>query len=186
MFRALILATAFSSAAIPVFAEDMKIKVDPGTGPTDTMTDRVPQMKSDARGSGTDGSSAANLLPAANAMNDAVPSMRPSDVMSGQLDAKSSTGTHIVNAGLSLSMQEGENWIRKPIYSNDGKQIGAVASFQRDANNDVIGMHVDFGEHFGFDRGRVSLTTLQFKLQGDHVELDLTAAEFKALPIVHI
>lgn len=183
MFRALSLATACSVAfAIPVFAEDARIKVDPGAGPTNTISDREPQMKSDAKGSNADGSSSANLLPAAKAMNDAVPSMRPGDAMSGQPDTKSSAAS----AGLSLSMQEGENWIKKPVYSNDGKKIGAVASFQRDADNKVVGMHADIGGYFGFGSSRVDLTTSQFRLQGDRVELDLTAAEVKALPVVHI
>ena len=170
------LATAFSAAfAAPVLAEDTNIKVDPGTGPTSTMTDRVPLMKSDASGSNADGSSSANLLPAAKAMNDAVPSMRSGDAI-----------TLTPGAGLSLTMQEGESWIKKPVYSNDGKKIEAVASFQRDADNKVVGMHADIGGYFGFGRSRVNLTTSQFRLRGDRVELDLTAAEVKALPVVHI
>jgi hypothetical protein len=187
MFRNLSLATAFSVAfAAPVLAEDTNIKVDPGTGPTSTMIDRVPHMKSDASGSNADGSSSANLLPVAKAMNDAVPSMRPGDAMSGQLDTKSSATTLTPGTGLSLTMQEGESWIKKPVYSNDGKKIGAVASFQRDADNKVVGMHADIGGYFGFGRSRVNLTTSQFRLRGDRVELDLTAAEVKALPVVHI
>ena len=75
------LATASAAFAAPVLAEDTNIKVDPGTGPTSTMTDRVPHMKSDASGSNADGSSSANLLPAAKAMNDAVPSMRSGDAI---------------------------------------------------------------------------------------------------------
>lgn len=123
MFRNLSLATAFSVAfAAPVLAADTNIKVDPGTGPTSTMTDRVPHMKSDASGFNADGSSSANLLPVAKAMNDAVPSMRPGDALSGQLDTKSSAATLTPGTGLSLTMQEGESWIKKPVYSNDGKK----------------------------------------------------------------
>jgi hypothetical protein len=59
-------------------------------------------------------------------------------------------------------------------------------SFQRDGNNKVIGMRADIGGYFGFGQSRVNLTPAQFKLQGDRVELDLTAAEAKALPVVHI
>lgn len=187
MFRTLSVATAFFVAlAIPVFADETKIKADPGTDLTSKMSDHVPEMKSDAKSSNADGSSAANLLPAAKAMNDAVPSMRPNDAMSGQLDTKSSAGARTAGAGLSLSMQEGENWIKKPIYSNDGKKIGVVVSFQRDKDNNVVGMRADIGGYFGFGRSRVNLTTSQFRLQGDRVELDLTAAEVKALPVVLI
>jgi hypothetical protein len=50
MIRKFSLATALAAAiALPALAEDKKT-IDPGgsTGPTDTMTDQVPQMKRDA------------------------------------------------------------------------------------------------------------------------------------------
>jgi hypothetical protein len=68
---ALILAAAF---ALPALAEDAT-KIQPGVGPTSTMTDKVPQMKSDA----TVAPDAAKPLPAAKAVGDAVPPMRPTD-----------------------------------------------------------------------------------------------------------
>jgi hypothetical protein len=114
-------------------------------------------------------------------MSNQAPSMRPSDAMAGPSDEKSAAGT-----GMALTLQEGESWIRKPVYSKDGKKVGEVVSFQRDEANNVIGMRADIGGYFGFGRSRVNLVPAQFKLQGDRVELDLTAAEVKALPIVHI
>ena len=187
MFRALSLATTFAVALVlPAFAEDANTKVEPGTGPTSTMTDQVPKMNSDADGNKAAGANSAKPLPAAKAMNDAVPSMRPSDAKSGQPDSKSGEGATETSASLMLSEQEGKSWITKPVYSNDGKKIGAVVSFQRDAANKVVGMHADIGGYFGFWQSRVNLTPSQFKLRGDRVELDLTAAEANALPTVHI
>jgi len=187
MIRTLSLATTFAVAlAFPVLAEDASTKIEPGTGPTSTMTNQVPQMKSDAEGTKATGSNSLNPLPAAKAMNDAVPSMRPGDAVSGQSDRKSGVVATATTAGLTLTEQEGDSWIKKPVYSNDGKKIGAVVSFQRDGNNKVIGMRADIGGYFGFGQSRVNLTPAQFKLQGDRVELDLTAAEAKALPVVHI
>jgi hypothetical protein len=68
---ALVLAAAF---ALPALAEDAT-KIQPGVGPTSTMTDKVPQMKSDT----TAAPDAAKPLPAAKAVGDAVPPMRPTD-----------------------------------------------------------------------------------------------------------
>lgn len=187
MFRTLSLATTFAVAFVfPAFAEDANTKVEPGTGPTSAMTDQVPKMKSEADGNKATGADSAKPLPAAKAMNDAVPSMRPNDAKSGQADSKSGASATETSASLMLSEQEGKSWITKPVYSNDGKKIGAVVSFQRDAANNVIGMHADIGGYLGFWQTRVNLTPAQFKLRGDRVELDLTAAEANALPTVHI
>jgi hypothetical protein len=187
MIRTLSLAMTFVVAlALPVLAEDASTKIEPGTGPTSTMSNQVPQMKSDADATKAIGSTPANPLPAAKAMNDVVPPMRPGDAVSGQTANKTGAVATATSAGLTLTEQEGDSWIKKPVYSNDGKKIGAVVSFQRDANNKVIGMHADIGGYFGFGRSRVNFTPAQFRLQGDRVELDLTAAEAKALPVIHI
>ena len=46
MIRNLSLAAVVAVAfVLPAIAEDSKIKIEPGTGPTSTMTDQVPQMK---------------------------------------------------------------------------------------------------------------------------------------------
>jgi hypothetical protein len=178
MIRILSLATTFAVALVlPALAEDASTKIEPGTGPTSTMSNQVPQMKSDADATKAIESTPAKPLPAVKATSDAV---------SGQSDSKTGAVAAATTANLTLTEQEGDSWIKKPVYSNDGKKIGAVVSFQRDANNKVIGMHADIGGYFGFGQSRVNLTPAQFKLQGDRVELDLTAAEVKALPVVHI
>jgi hypothetical protein len=68
---ALVLAAAF---ALPALAEDAT-KIQPGVGPTNTMTDKVPQMKSDAIAA----PDAAKPLPPTKAGDSAVPPMRPTD-----------------------------------------------------------------------------------------------------------
>ena len=48
MMRTLTLTTALAAVlTLPAMAEE-KTKIEPGTGPTGTMTEQVPQMKSDA------------------------------------------------------------------------------------------------------------------------------------------
>jgi PRC-barrel domain len=89
-------------------------------------------------------------------------------------------------ATLALTEEEGKTWIDKPIYSSDGQKIGEVVAFQRDAANNVIGLHADVGGFLGIGQTRINLTPPQFKLQGDRVVLELTAAQAKELPKVQI
>lgn len=81
-----------------------------------------------------------------------------------------------------LTEAQGKTWIDKSVYSSDGKNLGEVVSFQRNAENMVIGLHADIGGFFGIGQTRVALTASQFKLQGDRVVLGLTAAQAKDLP----
>ena len=62
--------------------------------------------------------------------------------------------------------------------------MGEVAAFQRSGDNSVTEMHADIGGFLGIGETRVRLTPAQFKLQGDRVLLDLTAAQAKDLPTV--
>jgi hypothetical protein len=182
--RTLSMATVLAAAiALPAMAEDTKTKIEPGSGPTSTMTDAVPQMKRDAEAIKDAGPNSAKPLPSSKAMGEAVPSMRPGDAVSGQSDTKAGPGAAPA-AGISLTEQEALTWIKKPVYSSEGKDIGKVAAFQRDADNKVIGMHADVGGFLGLGETRINLTPAQFKLQGDRVVLSLTAVEAKDLPAV--
>jgi hypothetical protein len=179
-----------AALTLPAIAEDAKVKIEPGSGPTSTMTDQVPQMKSDAEAVKQAGPNSATLLPASKAAGEAVPSMRPGDAVSGQADSKSSpaapTAETVVPQGprLTLTDEDSKIWTNKPIYSSDGKNVGEVAAFQRDADNNVIGMHADIGGIFGMGETRVNVAPSQFKLYGDRILLDLTAAQAKELPKV--
>jgi hypothetical protein len=88
------------------------------------------------------------------------------------------------NPSMILSVPDGLAWANKPVYSLDGSNLGKVVDFQRGTDNGVISMHADVGGFWGFGMTRVSLMTPQFKLQGDRVVLNLTAAEVKALPAI--
>ncbi len=85
-------------------------------------------------------------------------------------------------AGLSLTSQEAEAWIGKPVYSSDGKKLGEVAAFQRGAGNKVTELHADIGGFLGIGEHRIRLMPAQFNLQSDRVVLGLTAEQAKALP----
>jgi PRC-barrel domain protein len=85
-------------------------------------------------------------------------------------------------AGLSLTSQEAEAWIGKPVYSSDGKKLGEVAAFQRAADNKVTEMQADIGGFLGFGEHRIRLMPGQIDLQSDRIVLGLTAAQAKELP----
>lgn len=160
MIRTLALTAAFAASfAAQAIADDKKIIVDPpGPTPSTVIVDQAPEMKPDAQ--------------------------------SKQLESKASpaaaaaTAPAPPSAGIGLTEQEAKSWIDKPVYSSDGKNVGEVVDFQRDADKKVIGMHADMGGYFGFWQTRVSLNPAQFKLQNDRVLLDLTALQAKELPKV--
>ena len=85
-------------------------------------------------------------------------------------------------AKITLTEEQAETWIGKPVVSSDGKELGEVAAFKRSADNAVLEMHADIGGLLGIGEARVSLTPAQFKLQNDRVVLNVTEAQAKALP----
>lgn len=88
----------------------------------------------------------------------------------------------IVVDSIVLTETQGKNWIDKSVYSSDGKNLGEVVSFQRNADNMVIGLLADIGGFLGMGETRIAVKSSQFKLEGDRVVLGLTAAQAKVLP----
>ena len=170
MIRKLTLAAILSSAvALPAMAQQTPA-IDPATkGPTDTMTDQVPNMKGDA------GTKMPGTAPG-KAMDSATPSMKPGDAASGSASATIKAGS------LVLSQADEKLWIGKPVYSSDQKNIGEVESFRRGANGEVIGLNAGIGGFLGLGETHVMLTSSQFKLQGDRVVADVLSADAKNLP----
>lgn len=126
--------------------------------------------------------SIATVLAAAFALPAMAQDIKPKTNQDG-----STAGTTSVQpsaAALPFSEDEAKMWINKPVYSSDGKDLGNVVDFQRDADNKVTGMHADIGGFMGLGETRINLTAAQFKLQGDRVVLELTAEQAKALPHV--
>ncbi len=165
MIRTLSIATALATViALPVMAEDAQTGIEPGAGATSTMSDQVPQKKSDAEAAG-----------------ESLPSTSANDTKPG---AQMPASAEQQSTGISLTEQEALTWIDKPVYSSEGKQIGKVAAFERDPDNKVTGMHADIGGFLGFGESRVNITPAQFKLQSDRVVLSLTTAEANDLPKV--
>lgn len=77
---------------------------------------------------------------------------------------------------------EAKGWIDKAIYSSDGKNIGEVAAFARDAGGNVTEMHGDVGGFLGLGETRVRFMPKDFRLATDRVTWNLSSDQVKALP----
>jgi hypothetical protein len=85
---------------------------------------------------------------------------------------------------MTLTQQEAEDWIGKPVYSRDGKDLGEVAAFTRGDDNSVMEMLADIGGFLGFGQHRISLTPEQFALNDDRATLVMSSVEANKLPAV--
>lgn len=88
-------------------------------------------------------------------------------------------------SAMKLSDAEAKNWVDKRVYSSDGRNLGEVVAFERDASGTVTGMLADIGGFLGIGETRVKLAPAQFSLSGDRVVLNLTSDQAKALPPVN-
>jgi hypothetical protein len=88
------------------------------------------------------------------------------------------------SSSLTLTDVQAKEWVNKVVYSSDGKNVGEVAAFARDASGKVGEMHADIGGFLGLGETRVRLMPAQFTLNSDRVTLMLTADQAKNLPKV--
>jgi hypothetical protein len=87
-------------------------------------------------------------------------------------------------AAVMLTEDQAKEWVDKPVFTSDGKEIGEVAEFMRGTDNKVTALHADIGGFLGMGETRVKLSPSEFKLQGDRVVLTVNEAQAKALPKV--
>lgn len=85
---------------------------------------------------------------------------------------------------VTLTEDQAKAWEDKTVYSSDGKNVGEVAAFARDASGKVTEMHADIGGFLGLGETRVRVLPSQFKLMNDRVVLSITAEQAKTLPKV--
>ena len=81
-----------------------------------------------------------------------------------------------------LSTEQAKSWIGKAIYSSDGKNLGEVAAFTREANGRVTELQGDLGGFLGIGETRVRIMPAQFTIGSDRIVLKLTAEQAKSLP----
>ena len=111
------------------------------------------------------------------ATQDKSPSTTTPSVQSGTQPATQQAATAVT-----LTADQAKEWVDKPVFSNDGKEIGEVYEFKRTADNKVTELHADIGGFLGMGETRVKLAPSEFKLQGDRVVLNISEEQAKALP----
>jgi hypothetical protein len=90
--------------------------------------------------------------------------------------------TTVTKEGLVLTETQANAWIKKAIYSSDGKNVGEVSALKRDASGKVAELQAGIGGFLGMGETQVRVMPAQFKLEGDRVVLSLTAEQVKVLP----
>ena len=83
---------------------------------------------------------------------------------------------------MKLTADEAKAWVGKTVYSSDNKNLGEVASIERDSSGKVLELHADIGGFLGIGETRVRVLPTQFKLVNDRVVLSVGSAEAKSLP----
>jgi hypothetical protein len=96
--------------------------------------------------------------------------------------APAASTTTVTNEGLVLTEAQAKTWIKKAVYSSDGKKVGEVTALKLDASGKVAELQAGIGGFLGIGETQVQLMPAQFKLENDRVVLSLTAKEAKALP----
>ena len=97
-------------------------------------------------------------------------------------DAPSATVQKSPTSTMTLTEAEAKGWAGKAIYSSDNTKIGTVGSFQRDTSGTVTGLNADIGSFLGIGGTSVLLKPEQFTLNGDRVNVSMTADQAKSLP----
>ena len=90
--------------------------------------------------------------------------------------------TTVTKDGLVLTEAQANVWIKKAVYSSDGKNVGEVTALKRDASGKVAELQAGIGGFIGIGETQVRVMPAQFKLENDRVVLSLTAEQVKTLP----
>ena len=123
------------------------------------------------------------ISPAAGIAQTSSPTTVPAP-MPAKPSAQAERAPDSLPPALSLSDTEAKNWVNKPVYSSDNKNVGQVAAFVRDASGKVTEMHADIGGFLGIGQTRVRLMPMQFTLSGERVVLNMASDQIKTLPKV--
>ncbi len=83
---------------------------------------------------------------------------------------------------LVLTEDQAKAWVGKTVYSSDGKNLGEVAAFARDASGRVTEMHADIGGFLGIGETRVRILPTQFSVGADRIVVSMTGEQAKTLP----
>lgn len=156
-----LIASLFAIAATwAAFAEDPAQKPEPGAAhpPTGRVEQSVPAMKA------PDG----KQHPPTGRLGDVVPPMKSTD--------QPSLGAGTTSTGAAFTANE--QWIGRSVFSSDGKELGKVASIDKDG-----AIFIDLGGFLGLGATRTSIGSEKIQsVTEDRIMLSLTEGEAKNLP----
>jgi PRC-barrel domain len=92
------------------------------------------------------------------------------------------SATTVPTAGIVLTEAQAKTWIKKVVYSSDGKKVGEVTALKLDASGKVAELHAGVGGFLGIGVRQIQVMPSQFKLENDRVVLSIIADEVKILP----
>ena len=81
-----------------------------------------------------------------------------------------------------LSAQDAKAWAGKPVFSNDGKELGKVTRLESTPQNKAAQLYADISSATGGGKHQVILPATRFTLENDRIVLDMTAAQATKLP----
>jgi PRC-barrel domain len=102
--------------------------------------------------------------------------------MAEKMTPPAASSTTVTKDGLVLTEAQANGWVKKAVYSSDGKNVGEVTALKRDASGKVAELQAGIGGFIGIGETQVRLMPAQFKLGNDRVLLSLTAEQVKTLP----
>jgi PRC-barrel domain len=149
----------------------------PSTTPPATTQDKSPSTTQNQSPTTTPPAATQDKSPSTTA-----PSMTQDK--SAQPTQQGGTQPAAETTAVTLTADQAKEWVDKPVFSNEGKEIGEVYEFKRSTDNKVTELHADLGGFLGMGETRVKLAPSEFKLQGDRVVLNLSEEQAKALPKV--
>jgi hypothetical protein len=81
-----------------------------------------------------------------------------------------------------LTPEDAKGWTGKPVFSNDGKELGKVTRLESSADNKATQLRADIGAAGGSGQHPVILPATRFSLEQGKVVLDMTATQASKLP----
>ena len=84
-----------------------------------------------------------------------------------------------------LTPQEAAGWVGKPVFSNDGKEIGKVKLLESSADNKATQIRAEIASYLGKGPHQVILPATRFSLEEGRVVLDMTAEQAAKLPAMN-
>lgn len=160
--RHVLLAVVLALAAGTVaYAQDPAPKPEPGAAhpPTGRVEQSTPTMKAP---------NGQEMHPPTGRVGDVVPPLKSTD--------KPSLGAGTTTEGAAFTASE--EWIGRSVFSSDGKELGKVASFEKDG-----AIFVDLGGFLGLGATRTRIASDKIQsVTEDRIVLALSEGEAKNLP----